>query len=49
MFGGEARAEIAGWTRSFMNEGLPAAKAQSMASYELIVQTKKGGHFGRVP
>lgn len=46
LFGGEARAEIAGWTRSFMNEGLPAAKAQSMASYELIVQTKKAAILG---
>jgi len=46
LFDGESKSEIARLTRSFMNEGLSAAKAQSMASYELVVHTKKAAILG---
>ncbi|WP_339323678.1 MFS transporter [Paenibacillus sp. FSL W8-0194] len=46
LFGGEAKSEIAGMTRGLINEGLPAAQAQSMASYELIVHTKRAAILG---
>ncbi|MEC0241916.1 MFS transporter [Paenibacillus dokdonensis] len=45
-FSGEAKSEITQLTRGLMSEGLPAAKAQSMASYELIVHTKRAAILG---
>ncbi|MBS4175568.1 MFS transporter [Bacillus sp. FJAT-49736] len=40
-FDPEAKLELADLTRKFVSMGLPAKDAQSMTSYELIVNTKK--------
>lgn len=46
LFSGEAKSEIAGITRNLMAEGVPAAQAQSTASYELLVHTKRAAILG---
>ncbi|MED5019833.1 MFS transporter [Paenibacillus chibensis] len=42
----EAQSEIAGLIRKLMGEGVPAAQAQSTASYELIVNAKRAAVLG---
>lgn len=42
----EAQLEIAGLIRKLMGEGVPAAQAQSAASYELIVNAKRAAVLG---
>ncbi|MED3780091.1 MFS transporter [Heyndrickxia sporothermodurans] len=44
--GPEAKSEIAQLTHRLMESGLPLSKAQSMASYELIANTKKAAILG---
>lgn len=44
--GPEAKSEIAQLTHRLMESGLPLSKAQSIASYELIANTKKAAILG---